>query len=157
MSFLHTEGQFLDKVPFLTGASEPDFYQLIRLFVQDIDSFFKTNVISVETDENKHCIAVPKENYELKNTMFDGQGLIDESIFPKWGEGYILLRHHMCKMACFKTKIQKFFKDYYGDNYNTATIKDMFGNDHYVKDIELITTDNAMKWLNKMGRLIRNN
>ena len=58
---------------------------------------------------------------------------------------------------CFKTKIKKFFKDYYGDNYNTATIKDMFGNDHYVKDIELITTDNAMKWLNKMGRLIRNN
>ena len=117
------------------------------LILKDIDSFFKTNVISVETDENKHCIAVPKENYELKNTMFDGQGLIDESIFPKWGEGYILLRHHMCKMACFKTKIQKFFKDYYGDNYNIATVKDMFGNDHYVKDIELITTDNAMKWL----------
>ena len=117
------------------------------LILKDIDSFFSTNVISVETDEYKHCIAVPKENYQLKNTMFDGQGLIDESIFPKWGEGYILLRHHMCKMACFKTKIQKFFKDYYGDNYNTATVKDMFGNDHYVKDIELITTDNAMKWL----------
>lgn len=117
------------------------------LILKDIDSFFNTNVISVETDEYKHCIAVPKENYQLKNTMFDGQGLIDESIFPKWGEGYILLRHHMCKMACFKTKIQKFFKDYYGDNYNTATVKDMFGNDHYVKDIELITTDNAMKWL----------
>ena len=117
------------------------------LILKDIDSFFNTNVISVETDEYKHCIAVSKENYQLKNTMFDGQGLIDESIFPKWGEGYILLRHHMCKMACFKTKIQKFFKDYYGDNYNTATVKDMFGNDHYVKDIELITTDNAMKWL----------
>lgn len=117
------------------------------LILKDIDSFFNTNVISVETDEYKHCIAVPKENYQLKNTMFDGQGLIDESIFPKWGEGYVLLRHHMCKMACFKTKIQKFFKDYYGDNYNTATVKDMFGNDHYVKDIELITTDNAMKWL----------
>ena len=117
------------------------------LILKDIDSFFSTNVISVETDEYKHCIAIPKENYQLKNTMFDGQGLIDESIFPKWGEGYILLRHHMCKMACFKTKIQKFFKDYYGDNYNTATVKDMFGNDHYVKDIELITTDNAMKWL----------
>ena len=117
------------------------------LILKDIDSFFSTNVISVETDEYKHCIAIPKENYQLKNTMFDGQGLIDESIFPKWGEGYILLRHHMCKMACFKTKIQKFFKDYYGDNYNTAMVKDMFGNDHYVKDIELITTDNAMKWL----------
>ena len=83
--------------------------------------------------------------------MFDGQGLIDESIFPKWGEGYLLLRHHMCKMACFKTKIQKFFKDYYGDNYINAKITDMFGNEHYVKDIEIITTDQAMKWLKFKG------
>lgn len=117
------------------------------LILQDVDSYFKTNVISIEIDKDKHCLAVPKNNYELKNTMFDGQGLIDESIFPNWGNGYVLLRHHMTKMACFKTKIQKYFKDYYGDNYNTAIIKDMFGNEHYAKDIKLITTDNAMKWL----------
>lgn len=117
------------------------------LILKDIDSYFTTNVISVETDKDKHCIAIPKENYQLKNTMFDGQGLIDESIFPKWGNGYLLLRHHMCKMACFKTKIQKFFKDYYKDNYNNAIITDMFGIEHYAKDIKLITTDNAMKWL----------
>lgn len=117
------------------------------LILQDIDSYFKTDVISIEIDKSKHCLAVPKNNYELKNTMFDGQGLIDESIFPNWGNGYVLLRHHMTKMACFKTKIQKYFKDYYGDNYDTAIIKDMFGNEHYAKDIKLITTDNAMKWL----------
>ena len=117
------------------------------LILKDIDSYFKTNVISIETDENKHCMAIPKNNYELKNTMFDGQGLIDESVFPNWGDGYVLLRHHMTKMACFKTKIQKFFKDYYGNNYDKAIITDMFGNEHYAKDIKLITTDNAMKWL----------
>ena len=117
------------------------------LILKDIDSYFTTNVISIETDKDKHCIAIPKENYQLKNTMFDGQGLIDESVFPKWGNGYLLLRHHMCKMACFKTKIQKFFKDYYKDNYDNAIITDMFGIEHYAKDIKLITTDNAMKWL----------
>ena len=117
------------------------------LILKDVDSYFTTNVISIETDKEKHCVAIPKNNYKLKNTMFDGQGLIDESIFPKWGNGYLLLRHHMCKMACFKTKIQKFFKDYYKDNYNNATITDMFGIEHYVKDIKIITTDNAMKWL----------
>ena len=116
------------------------------LIVNDYDSFFKTNVISIEIDDNKECHAIQRDGYELKNTMFDGQGLIDESIFPSWGEGYVLLRHHMTKMACFKTKIQKFFKDYYGDNYLTAKITDMFGNEHYVKDIVLITTDNAIKW-----------
>lgn len=117
------------------------------LILKDVDRIFNTDVISVETDENKHCYAKHISNYKLKNTLFDGQALIDSSIFPQWGNGYILLRHHFCKMAAFSTNIQKFFKDYFGDDYYTATVKDMFGNEHYVKDIELITTDNAMKWL----------
>ena len=117
------------------------------LIMKDVDSFFKTNIISVETDEQKHCRAIAKENYELKNTLFDGQAIVDEGIFPKWGNGYILLRHHMCKMAGFKGKIQKFLKDYFGDDYLTAIVYDMWGNPHYAKDIEVITTDNAMKWL----------
>lgn len=117
------------------------------LILKDVDRIFNTDVISVETDENKHCYAKHISNYKLKNTLFDGQALIDSSIFPQWGNGYILLRHHFCKMAAFNTNIQKFFKDYFGDDYYTATVKDMFGNEHYVKDIELITTDNAMKWL----------
>lgn len=50
-------------------------------------------------------------------------------------------------MASFCCNIQKFFMDYFGERYYTATVEDMFGNKHYVKDIELITTDNAMKWL----------
>lgn len=117
------------------------------LILKDVDRTFNTNVVSVETDENRHCIAKHIDNYTLKNTLFDGQALIDNSIFPEWGNGYILLRHHFCKMAAFNTNIQLFFKDYFGDDYYTATVKDMFGNEHYVKDIELITTENAMKWI----------
>ena len=117
------------------------------LVLKDVDVFFNTDVISVETDENKHCVAKNIADYKLKNTLFDGQALIDSSIFPDWGDGYILLRHHFCKMASFNAHIQKFFKDYYGENYETAVITDMFGVDHYAKDIQLITTDNAMKWL----------
>lgn len=117
------------------------------LVLNDVDSYFNTKVVSVETDKNKQCKAVPVEDYKLKNTLFDGQALIDSSIFPEWGEGYILLRHHFCKMAAFCSNIQLFFKDYYGDEYETATVTDMFGFEHFVKDIKLITTDNAMKWL----------
>lgn len=117
------------------------------LVLQDVDAFFQTNVVSVETDENKHCKAVPVENYRVKNTLFDGQALIDTSIFPEWGEGYILLRHHLCKMAAFHANIQTFMQEHFGDEYETATVKDMFGRDVRVKDIKLITTDNAMKWL----------
>ena len=117
------------------------------LILKDIDRTFFTNVVSIETDKQRHCYAKHIDNYELKNTLFDGQALIDSSIFPSWGNGYILLRHHFCKMAAFSTNIQKFFKDYFGETYQTATVTDMFGNVHFVKDVELITTDNAMKWL----------
>ena len=117
------------------------------LILKDVDSFFETKVVSIETDENKQCVAKTIDKYKLKNTLFDGQALIEHSLFPEWADGYILLRHHFCKMATFDCYLQKFFKDYYGDKYETATVKDMFGNDHYVKDIELVTTDNAMKWL----------
>ena len=117
------------------------------LILKDIDSFFTRDIISVETDEEKHCKAIKKFDYTLKNTIFDGQGLIDSSIFPKWGNGYILLRQHFCKFASFCANIQEFFKDYFGDEYETATVKDMFGNEHFVKNIKVITTDNAMKWI----------
>jgi len=117
------------------------------LILKDVDSYFNRDVVSIETNENKECIAVRKKDYQLKNTLFDGQGLIDHSIFPEWADGYVLLREHMCKMACFDTNLQLWFKDYYGDKYDVAEIEDMFGIKHKVKDIKLVTTDNAMKWL----------
>lgn len=117
------------------------------LILEDVDSFFRTNVVSVETNQNKECFAKTIKDYQVKNTLFDGQALIDKSIFPSWGNGYILLRHHMCKTAAFKADIKAFFKDYFGEEYHQATVVDMFGNEHYAKDIQMITTDNAMKWL----------
>lgn len=117
------------------------------LILKDVDSFFRREVVSIGIDEKKHCYAKRIQDYELKNTLFDGQALIDDSIFPKWGEGYVLLRHHMTKCAAFHTNIQRFFKDWYGDEYKSAKVVDMWGNEHYVKDIKMITTDNSMKWL----------
>ena len=117
------------------------------LILKDADSFFETNVVSIEIDEKKQCHAVSKEKYKLKNTLFDGQALIDHSLFPIWGNGYILLRQHMFKAAAFDCYLQQWFKDYYGEEYENAVIKDMWGNDHKVTDIKMVTTDNAIKWL----------
>jgi hypothetical protein len=50
-------------------------------------------------------------------------------------------------MAAFHTELQMFFREYYGDQYDTATVTDMFGVTHSVRDIVLVTTDNAMKWI----------
>ena len=117
------------------------------LILKDVDSFVNTRIISVETNENKHCIAKEIEDYPVMNEMFDGQALIDSSIFPKEGNGYILLRQHFTKCAAFCTHIQKYFKDYYGDAYEDVYITDMFGRDVKASDVKLITTNNAVKWL----------
>lgn len=117
------------------------------LVVKDVDSMFKTNITSVEIDENHQCIAKDIDNYQLKNTMFDGQALIDSSIFPSWGNGYLLLRQHFCKMAAFSANIQDYYKNYFGNIYEYAQVEDMWGNKHFAKDVKLITTENAMKWV----------
>ena len=120
------------------------------LVLEDVDRFFTRDVVSIETNENNHCIAKWIDNYELRNTLFDGQGLIDTSIFPKWASGYVLLRHHMTKMAAFHANMQMFFRDWcaeHGEDYETYKVKDMFGIEHFLKDILLITTDNSCKWL----------
>ena len=117
------------------------------LILKDVDSVFNTKVLSVETDEDKHCQIIEKDNYPVTNTLFDGQALIDSSIFPEWADGFVLLRHHLTKMAAFNTNIMQFMKDHYGDDYDTAYITDMFGRQVKVSEIKLITTNNAAKWL----------
>ena len=120
------------------------------LILDDVDVPFKTDVVSIEINDKKECVAIAKENYELKNTLFDGQALIDYSIFPDWADGYILLRHHMTKCAAFCTHIQKYFRDYCseaGIDYETFELPDKWGNLHRAKDLKLITTTNAVKWL----------
>lgn len=117
------------------------------LILKDVESSFLGSAISIELDNKGHCQAVKKENYKLGNVLFDGQALIDHNLFPTWGNGYILLRQHMFKAAAFDCYLQQWFKDYYGDEYENAVIKDMWGNEHKVTDIKMVTTDNACKWL----------
>ena len=52
------------------------------VILKDFDSYFKTNVISIETNEKNECIAVHKNDYPVCNTMFDGQALIEHSLLP---------------------------------------------------------------------------
>ena len=121
------------------------------LILKDVESSFLGSAISIELDNKGHCQAVKKENYKLGNVLFDGQALIDHNLFPTWGNGYILLRQHMFKAAAFDCYLQQWFKDYYGDEYENAVIKDMWGNEHKVTDIKMVTTDNAIKWIKFNG------
>ena len=123
------------------------------LILNDQDSFFTTVAKVVKTEDykdgKKKC-AVVDEEYEVKNTLWDGMGLVETTLLPSEVNGMVLLRNHFFKMCGFRTKIQKFFKDWCKDkgvDYNTYEVEDMFGVKHKLKDIKVITTNNAIKWL----------
>ena len=122
------------------------------LIVNDIDSFFRTKSNIVRSQEcgngKKKCVVI-REETDVKNTLFDGQGLIESSILPSYINGMVLLRNHFFKACFFRTHIQKFFRDWCEENghdYETYEVTDCFGNKKRVKDIVVITTDNAIKW-----------
>ena len=148
--------------PLSTSAIENTVYIPINdvLVLHDQDSFFHTiaDIVRVEDyeitlrngekDTRKRCV-VHREETDVKNTLWDGMALIETSIMPEWCNGMALLRNHFFKACAFRTKIQKFFKDYCATNgidYDTYEIEDIFGVKHLVKDIKIITTDNAIKW-----------
>ncbi|MFR5642718.1 MAG: hypothetical protein ACLTK7_06095 [Clostridium paraputrificum] len=112
------------------------------LLVGDIDSKF-TEMASVTELVSGELITTTKE-IELSNSIFDGEGLMDESLFTGVLEGksMALLRARFLKSCVFNTKIQEFFKD-----NNITEVRDMFGKVHNAKDIKIITTPNSLKFL----------
>ncbi len=104
----------------------------------------------------KKCIVEDAE-IEIKNTLWDGEAVFDSDYFPKWVNGMALLRNHFFKACAIRTNLQLFFKDWCNKNnkdYDTYEVIDMFGISHKLKDIKMITTDNAIKWkkfMNLMG------
>ena len=82
-----------------------------------------------------------------ENTIWDGMGLVDSSLVPDGIGGFMYCRSHFFKSCLFAGNLQEWFKDYYGDNYETATVTDMFGRKMKVTDVKVIVTDNSLKWL----------
>ena len=128
------------------------------LILNDQDSYFHTiaDIVRAEDYEatlrngkkeiKKRCV-VNREETDVKNTLWDGMALIETSVMPEQCNGMALLRNHFFKACAFRTRIQNFIKDYcseHGLDYDTFEIEDMFGNKHIVKDIKVITTDNAI-------------
>lgn len=87
------------------------------------------------------------EQSEVCNVLWDGMGLIDESIFPEDMEGFIYCRSHFFKSCLFRGDLQQYFKDYYGKAYSRAVETDMFGRKMKVTDIKIIITENSLKWM----------
>lgn len=102
----------------------------------------------------KECTVNRVEDADIKNILWDGMGIADESIFPENKDGFIYCRSHFFKSCLFRGNIQEFFKDYcleHGLDYDTYTVEkvDMFGRKIKLSDIQVIITDKSLKWLKK--------
>lgn len=115
------------------------------LIIEDSESFITKDALSVQMD-NGRCI-VKEEQCEIKNELFDGEGIIDESIFPAGMNGFVYLRSHFFKSCLFRGNIQEYLKDKYGEKYETKMVRDMFGVYRRVSDIKVVVTNNSIKWL----------
>lgn len=100
----------------------------------------------------KQCsVKYTEEN--IKNVLWDGMGLVDDSIWLDGYIGFVYLRSHFFKSCLFRGSIQQFFKDYceqQGINYDTAYIgddTDLFGRRMKLSDIKMIITNNSIKWI----------
>lgn len=127
------------------------------LILNDQESYFEAfaDIVKAKTyidnngNEKKKCV-VSREKTKVKNTMWDGMGIVESKLLPDWVNGMALMRNHLFKVCCLRGHLQMFFKDWCenrGYDYNTYKVKDMFGKWHYLKDIKMITTNNAIKWL----------
>lgn len=113
------------------------------LVVDDYESIFEDDVISVFDEDGRLC-ARP-EHATIKNSIFDGESLIDISLMgPYQAKGMVLLRNRFFKSCCFNTNIQKWFFDH---NITDVTQLNGFTLASSISDIKLITTPSSIKYL----------
>lgn len=112
--------------------------------------------LTVDVDESNHCYVKKEEQCEITNILWDGMGLIDDSVFPEdqGMEGFIYCRSHFFKSCLFRGDVVQYFIDYYKEDYPTAAVMDMFGNKVKVSDIRVIVTENSIKWM-RFKRLMK--
>lgn len=118
------------------------------LMIEDVESVFTRTANVVRTGSNGYLYSF-KEGATIKNSLFDGEALLDVSYFPT-GKSMMLLRNHMFKSAAFNCNIQQFLKDNCPAeiNYDEWQIPSMFKNEKmFAKDIHLITTPSSLKAL----------
>ncbi len=154
MGIDHTEGIDMDLAKIetymaLTTSSIIDTLKIESkniLLIDDYESVFKDTVMATRLDQAGNLITAPEET-TVKNSIWDGQSLLDSSIFNNNGyadKGFLLLRNRFFKSACFNTNIQQFFAD-----NNITSILQLNGKTvaQDIKDIKLITTPLSIKYL----------
>ena len=120
------------------------------LYIKDYKSEFDEEVISVEEKDGK--LASEKKTIKINNDIWDGESLLDESVFKDaYAEKHmLLLRNKFFKSCAFKTRLQKWFQD------KNITLEDLKARGFItlatdISQIVMVTTPNSMKCLKFMA------
>jgi len=118
------------------------------LVISDYESLFDDDVVAVE-EEDGHLVAAEK-TVQIKNSIWDGQSLLDRSMFGKYEDkGMILLRNRFFKSCCFNTNIQDFFLSNGIDSIDQLNGFTLAAD---VSQIKMITTPSSIKYA-KFGEI----
>ena len=76
------------------------------LVIEDYESAFEDDVIATRVQEDGHLVSAP-ERVTIRNSIWDGQSLMDISLFGAYNDrGMLLLRNRFFKSCCFNANIQ---------------------------------------------------
>ena len=125
------------------------------LFVPDYKTTFEEKVVSVKLGDNNTLEATP-EIAKIENNIWDGESLLDESLFTDDKKHMLLLRNKFFKSCAFRTKLQKWIKD------NGITLDDLKNRGFItlatdISQIVMVTTESSLKYLKFAGKLTEDN
>lgn len=118
------------------------------LFVEDVTSTFIDKVISIEKDDSGVLSAEEKET-EISNNIWDGESLLDESVFTGDYEDkhMLLLRNKFFKSCAFRTNLKGWFKDNGINDVEKLKAIGCVTLARKVEDILMVTTPSSLKYL----------
>lgn len=118
------------------------------LLVDDYTSVFYDDVVAVEEVDGK--LSAEQRVERIENTIWDGESLMDVSLFGKYADkGMLLLRNRFFKTCAFNTNIQQWFID---NGITDVSQLKGFTLATDISQVKLITTPSSVKYL-KFGTI----
>ena len=118
------------------------------LVVKDYKSVFHERAIATRLVDGQ-LVSKP-EDVEISNSIWDGQSLMDRSLFGEYSnKGMLLLRARFFKSCCFNANIQQWFADH---GIKKVSQLNGYTRAKKIEDVKLITTPSSIKYL-KFGTL----
>ncbi len=121
------------------------------LIIRDRVSRFTADAVCVKGTDG-HDLRAEEEETEIENVIWDGEALLDASVFKGNGyanRGMMLLRNRFFKTCAFNTNLQDWFFDndikYVSQLAGYTTARD-------IQDIKLVITESSVKYFKFMPK-----